>query len=1035
MPSLETLKEFNKDISHIGDELNIRIAEGTVMPTVAYPDNVPTEDDSFDFEFELPTEANLAAKNSTEDNQSTEEVDLNIDDLFEEMQNGISGEPTENLLDDLELLPSELIDEPLSTGDIFEQQSTLESLDDVEQDFSVDIDSLLQKETLPVPDDIFVSDDEYLAALTGRSQPEILNDLVDTPDDYLFSDDANEDSFDFSTVEDFSEVDNSENEIFDDTLTNDFDPMADFSDFQADSSVATDVLNDDVSNLIDGLDTLSDVETDLDLDMPADDLETAPSFDLDDLLSDTPSSDGFDFEIDNSLNIDFGNEPENSLNIDFGNEPENSFNDNDFTDDDFEIPGFSDATAEISSEKTFSAAKKKNEDGQERTHLTDKEYELFVANLKSYPLNLRLAIDEVIVKEEFTDEAIMEVLLKVVKKVSARKLATHLEKMLDISINVPLNYERRTVEQYEEYKLSVEYQLKNRIIPGLLGGLCIAIFLYIFIWLGHTFVYTPLKAESLYKEGYALIENNLYVQSEIKFNEALSYKQKKKWFFEYARAYADKKQYERARNMYEHLVLRFDYDKDAGIEYARMEFEDLSNYPRAEEITKRYVLENHKNDKDAMLLLGDIYLDWATSLENGVEKEEKFELARQEYANLMHIYGQTDLYLSRMLRYFMRIDNLYEVLTLKSHFESDKYEGLDTPDLIELGGYIIQKRYGYIPPTEEYLRAHITGIKAILELTVERAPEIPEAHYNYGRYLVQTDNLSEATKAFNFAIEKFELVDKKTHERTLKHIDSYRQLGEIYTAKEEYLLAEEELGLGIRLFEYSEKNTGFESSETIGKMYQAMGDLNYFIAGDLDSALENYIQSIDNYNDNASVRYKVGYIQYNNENFSEALNSFIKSAEEESSNRNLLLSLGNVLSIRGNNSAATAQYKDLITILDADRDRYDILFPQVRVDHAEFVDLYLKASNNLGVSLVKLASETGNTSLETESFVYFSESLRAWDSLTRNQETMIRLDGTNLAEQNIKYLASPTSDYEPVIYATLPRTLFGEDALKQSSLN
>ena len=1032
MPSLDKLKEFNNDISLIGDEVNTRESEGTIMPIIPFPDNVPIEDDSLDFEFGLPTESNLEAITNSADSQSSEEDDFNSNDIFAEMQKDISKDPTDSVLDDLQLMPSELTDTPVAKDDLSDtdnllvQNDSLESDGILDQELSLDIDSLLEKDTVPIPDDIFVSDDEYLAALTGRSQPEILNDLVDevaSSDNYLFTDNANGDNFDFSSVEDFSEIDNVQFDSLGDSTTNDFDPMADFSDFQVDTSV-----DEEVSNLVDETDILSEeipaLNTDADLDfsnIPNLEMDTGFESNTNDDIEST--SDGFDFEVDSSLDFEKGNESEDFSNND------------DFTNEDFEIPGFSDVNAEISPEKTYALNKKKGVEGQEKIHLTDKEYELFGINLKSYPLNLRLAIDEVIIKDEFTDEAIMEVLFKVVKKVSARKLATHLEKMLDTSINVPLNYERRTVEQYEEYKHSVEYQLKNRIIPGLIGGFFIAILLYVFIWLGYTFCYKPLKAEFFYKEGYALIENNLYVQSEIKFNKALLYKQKKKWFFEYARAYADKKQYERARNMYEHLVFRFDYDKKAGLEYATMEFTDLANYVRAEEITKRYVLENHKNDKDAMLLLGDIYLEWATSLENGVEKEEKFELARQEYANLMSIYGQTDLYLSRMLRYFMRIDNLHEVLTLKSHFYTNKYEDLEISDFIELGDYIFQKRYDYIPPTEEYLRSHITGIKETLELAVERAPEIPEAHYNYGRYLLQTDNLSEATKAFNFAIEKFELVDKKTHERTLKHIDSYRQLGVIYTTKEEYLLAEEKLGVGIRLFEYAKKNTGFESTETIGKMYKAMGDLNYFISGDLDSALENYIQSIDNHNDNASVRYKVGYIQYNNENFSEALNSFIKSAEEDSTNRNLLLSLGNVLSIRGNNSAATAQYKYLITILEADRERYDILFPQVRVDHAEFVDLYLKASNNLGVSLVKLSSETGNTSLQTEGFVYFSESLRAWDSLTRNQETMIRLKGTNLAEQNIKYLTSPTSDYEPVIYATLPRTLSGEDVLKQSAFN
>ncbi len=214
-----------------------------------------------------------------------------------------------------------------------------------------------------------------------------------------------------------------------------------------------------------------------------------------------------------------------------------------------------------------------------------------------------------------------------------------------------------------------------------------------------------------------------------------------------------------------------------------------------------------------------------------------------------------------------------------------------------------------------------------------------------------------------------------------------------------------------------------------------MADLDYFISGDLDIALENYVHALENSYDTPSIRYKIGYIQYDRERFSESLNSFIKTASEDSSDRNLLLALGNVLSIRNDDSAAVSHYERLLSILNNDRDRYGILFPQVRSDHAVIVDLYLKATNNLGVALSKLADRTGNTSLQTEALGHFSESLRAWDSLTRNQETMVRLEGSNLAEQNIKYLLYPISEFDPAIYASIPRTLYGEEGLKQTSLN
>ena len=84
------------------------------------------------------------------------------------------------------------------------------------------------------------------------------------------------------------------------------------------------------------------------------------------------------------------------------------------------------------------------------------------------------------------------------------------------------------------------------------------------------------------------------------------------------------------------------------------------------------------------------------------------------------------------------------------------------------------------------------------------------------------------------------------------------------------------------------------------------------------------------------------------------------------------------------------------------------------------------ASNNLGVTQYRLAQQIGDSSLNGEALANFTASLRAWDALTRNPETMIRLPGSNLAERNIAYMTAPLSEYEPAIYMEIPVMLEGE---------
>jgi TPR repeat protein len=696
--------------------------------------------------------------------------------------------------------------------------------------------------------------------------------------------------------------------------------------------------------------------------------------------------------------------------------------------DDYSIPGFSDFNLQddFSTPAAETAQKQVESQGKAREALREEEYKTFKENLKEYPLNLKMAIEEVIVKNEFTDDAVFGLIEKILQRNTARQVASFMSKYLDISVDVPRDFERRSVSQYEAYKQSIEYQLKNRIIPAFVVAVSSIAVIWTLVFLTNKFIYRPLMAEKLYKEGYELLHESMYPQAELTFAEAVSYKPKKKWFFSYARAYREKYQYDRSRTMYERILSRFKNDKTAGIEYANMELYDLANYEFAEEIVKRKILDHHINDKDAMLLLGDVYLEWATERDS-----ERFPDAFNQYMDLIGLYGSNDEYTKRLLRYYIRTDNLREVLPLKTYFLSKK-KSLESSDLVELSAFMLDKLYGDLPPKDEYLRAYIEDVRLLLEEAIKSDPSVPEAHYNFARYFLETGNRTSAKSLLETAISRFDEAKIRKQKRIYKHIDSYRLLGELYMEEQEYILSEETLGQGIMLYEKEAQLSSLQSVPDIGKIYANIGDIDYFIAGDLNQARRNYEKAVENKYDTASVRYRIGYIQYTNKNYLEALGSFIKSASEKYDDRNILLSLGNTLSMRGDNFAAQGYYERLIDMLDLERSRLGILLPQVRSDQGELVDLYMKASNNLGVTLSRLSQRTGDSSLNAKAMVQLSESLRAWDALTRNQETMIRLEGSNLAAQNIKYLTSPVSVFEPAIYSAIPRVLHGEKMLEQS---
>ncbi len=859
-------------------------------------------------------------------------------------------------------------------------------------------------------DDLLGADDT-----AGASDSAVLNDLwgggdttelddfpaLDTPDLDTAATDIPDISSDASDLSDIGDIS---------------DALPDFGDSTGDNSASDFSVTDDIPDYDD---SLYDDENQEESKVPIEDFDTSAMEDMDFGIQDTDSKLNSGFEMGN--NDDFLMEGE------------------------FEIPGFSDVST-IKEEKSapiLKNAKNGRKSGKNLPEvdfsqaeeseelppntLSDAQYKQFLKNLSEYPLNVRLAFENLIVQDEFTDDAEFEIIEKILNKAPARQVAGFLEKMLDTSIPVPRDYEHRTAEEYEAYKKSLSYQLRNRIIPACLIGITLFLVSLGLFQFSKNCIYKPLKANSLYKQGYALLEADEYPQSEMKFEQAVKYRISKKWFFNYARGYRKHKQYQRASTMYDRILSYFKHDKTAGLEYADMELNEMANYERAEEIVRREVLDYHINDADGILKLGDIFLEW------GTEKDPaKLEDAREQYANLLQLYGndkkKSNLYLSRMMRYFIRTDNLKQVIPLKKVFEQDE-KSLCSDDWAELSGYLLDKYYGTLAPSEEYLRYEIEGLRGLLMRAVKTNPDNPIAYYNLAKYFIESGENSAIENTLQTAIEKFNTVPSMKKRDIYKYIDSYRLLGEQYIDMENYLQAQEQFSEGISLFTTERDNAGFEGTPAIGKLYEDMGNIKYSISGDYDDALTNYKYSVELGNDTQNIRYRIGYIQYKKKNYGEALGSFMKAGDGNVKERNLMLAMANTLFMRGDYYAAEGYYSQLIDTLDREIEKRGVVFPQTSIKDYDVVNTYLYAANNYGVTLYNLAKRTGNSALNAQSIVQFSQSVRAWDALTRNQETLERMSGSNLAEQNIQYITHVVPEFEPSIYTDISKTLLDNEKL------
>ncbi len=1040
MPGLNQIKQFYENIYSLGDELTVRRSRGDVIDQPALPEGISEADDSEDFLYGLPVEQSAEEKAAEEAKAAESEESKNID-INALLNEDISGEAAAQE-------PPPAAEKPAAEPD-FDVDAFLKE--------NLGSDAPAAQES-PVPE---TSAEPEIPA--PPPAPEASADDLPMPD---FDFGGTSDTGDFST--DFTEPAASAEPAG--SGTEDFE-MPDFGSFSdtgntANSDDTSGSISDDDIPLPDFSDTdnfdvpdttgapageepaappAPEVSASVDEDLPM------PDFDFGD-SSDTAASgtgdgvdlSGFDFsESETKASGDTAAEApledQSSLipdfNLDDADNPAIEEEAPAGSDLDFSIPGFSDVTEATLPKKPVPKQEEEEEKVLEANQFTDAEHKKFLENLYYYPLNLRMEIENLLVENQFKEEENINLIRMIIKKPPVRQLASHVGKMLDKHIEVPRNYEKRTAAQYEAYKATAEYQIKNRILPAAFAILVIGSLLFSLCYLTNLFIIKPIRAEMLYKEGYTQLENNLFPQSEETFNKAIVFKKNKKWAFKYANGYREKKQFIHARRMYTWLLNVFPKDKNAGLQYAEMELYDLNNYEEAERVVRRYVLDRFINDYDGMLLLGDVYLEWGSDTD-----PSKFPLALEAYENLKEVHEQDNTYLARMLRYYIRTDNLQKVLPLKAYFYPDKKTGnkrirkyLSPNDIYELSDYLLGKLYGVLSPAEEYLRTYVEDVLPLLRCTKEADPAMPEAYYNCARYYIHTGNTETARTELLNALQLFKTVTKKTRKRILKNIDAYRLLGELYKNQSDFIKAEEQYSQGIMLFEKEKNISTLKAGQEVGLLYSDMGDIEYFISGDNDAALRNYQSSIQYENDTPSIRYRIGYIHYAAKRYVESLGSMLTAAEENGNDLHLLLALGNVLSLRDDNFAAEGYFERFMDEFDRIRIREKVILPQVDPDHNDLVENYMHAANNYGVALSKLALRTGNSAQNAKAMVYFSESSRAWDALTRNQTTLVRNEGSNLAAQNIKYMSYPQSIFEPAMYYDIPRTLQDEEILKQAA--
>ena len=139
--------------------------------------------------------------------------------------------------------------------------------------------------------------------------------------------------------------------------------------------------------------------------------------------------------------------------------------------------------------------------------ISDDDYFKFLHRLESFPLNVQLAIQDYIANGDDRPENKMDFIRYVIAKDSLKRIANKLEKITNKSIPIPRGFQRKSVEEYEREKKTFKYWMLHRFLPVAVMSAIALILAFCISVLSWQFIYKPATSESLYKQGYAYLQN------------------------------------------------------------------------------------------------------------------------------------------------------------------------------------------------------------------------------------------------------------------------------------------------------------------------------------------------------------------------------------------------------------------------------------------------------------------------------------------------------------------------------------------------
>lgn len=660
---------------------------------------------------------------------------------------------------------------------------------------------------------------------------------------------------------------------------------------------------------------------------------------------------------------------------------------------------------------------------EELFELTEDELEELYKRLFQLPANLKLAIEIYLANPETSIDKTNKVVDALLNNDSVRSLASMVGKLTKKKITIPKGYEKQDLEQLEREKAGLAYFSKNEVFPKLKIGLIAFFGVWLVAVLSYNFLYRPLKAKSLYKTGYEYIFNDQYDQANYYFEEAffgwkLSWINvkgwpDKDWFYEYAHAYRERRQFDEAELKYKQLLEAYPDQLEGRLEYARMLSAQQARYQDAEIVLKEGSLSEMMKarkgeieyssiaikeiteikDYDQILLLADNYFSWSD------EDPDKLEDARFTYATLRERFGGMDEINFRFASLWLKTDNEpYIEAFFETYKDEDKIKIDDryrVEVLSEIASWLLDN-------------GRSTEAKDLL-LRLEKVDDtVPDLHYQLARFFRITLNEELEKEALRNTFIYLRDVDVLNKKYIFMEIDAHKRYGEWHIRWEDFDKAQSEFDAAIDFYERKRERNLIGTSPIIGELYARMGDLNYFEFLDYDSALRYYNEAEKNLYIVPEIRYRRGYLYYHYfEDYDKALYEFYQADKSLPNNSNIMIALANSMMKRKDYFSALSYYEKLVTMVSDDLLSIDNFMPDDRAEHKSLLIDLIIAYNNKGVAQYHVGQRSPRADLSSKALSQFTQASTYYDRLTRDPETLVRIPINDISYDNRMLILYP----------------------------